>query len=100
MTHAKSWESSEEEARIQQAITAYKKKQENAETAPLQGNSTCPQGLSGQLIEAEKGTKERKTSGAKKDKSREEKALEDFSNELEASQDESLVVVDCIVVQW
>ena len=47
-------------------------------------------------IEAEKVTKERKTSGAKKDKSGAEKVLED---ELKASQDRSLVVLDCIAVQ-
>ena len=50
-------------------------------------------------IEAEKVTKERKTSGAKKDKSGAEKVLEESSNELKASQDRSLVVLDCIAVQ-
>ena len=63
------------------------------ETAPLQGNSTCCLAPSEQVIEAEKETKERRTSGAKKNKSGAEKVLEDSSNEVEASQDKSLVVL-------
>ena len=55
--------------------------------------------LDGLLIVAERMMKKRKSSRTKKDKGRANKVVEDSSDELEASQDESLVVLDCIVVQ-
>jgi len=51
------------------------------------------------LIEAEKLTKKRKTGGARRKKSGASEVVEDSNGELEASQDESLVMLDCIAVQ-
>ena len=51
------------------------------------------------LIEAEKVTKKRKLARAKRNKIRTKEVVEDSNDELEASQDESLVILDCIVVE-
>ena len=51
------------------------------------------------LIKAEKLTKKRKTGGARRKKSGASEVVEDSNGELEASQDESLVMLDCIAVQ-
>ena len=51
------------------------------------------------LRETEKQTKKRKISGTKKGKHRANEVVEDSNDEFEASQDESLVILDCIVVE-
>jgi hypothetical protein len=51
------------------------------------------------LIEDEKATKKRKLAGAKRNKIRTKEVAEDSNDELEVSQDESLVILDCIVVE-
>ena len=51
------------------------------------------------LMEAEKKTKKRKTTGTKKGKQRASEVNEDSSDESEASQDESVVILDCIEVE-
>lgn len=51
------------------------------------------------LIGAEKVTKKRKATGAKKNESPASEVEEDFSDVLEARQDHSLDILDCIVVE-
>ena len=51
------------------------------------------------LIGAERATKKRKTTRTKKDKSEASEVEEDFSDVLQARQDDSLVILDCIVVE-
>jgi len=51
------------------------------------------------LIEAEKATKKRKTMGGKRKKTQATEVVEDSSDEVEVSQDESSGMLDCIVVQ-
>jgi len=59
---------------------------------------TMPEILGG-LEEAEKITKKRKTAGTKKGRRRASEVVEESSDESEASQDESLVILDCIEVE-
>jgi hypothetical protein len=59
---------------------------------------TTPEILNG-LTEVEKKTKKRKISGTKKGKRGTSRVVEDTSDESESSQDESLVILDCIVVE-
>ena len=51
------------------------------------------------LTEAEKKTKKRRTVGTKKGKRGASEVMEESSDESEASQDESLVILDCIEVE-
>ena len=59
---------------------------------------TMPEILGG-LKEAEKITKKRKTTGTKKGRRRASEVVEESSDESEASQNESLVILDCIEVE-
>ena len=59
---------------------------------------TTPEILTG-LKEAEKKTKKRKISKTKKGKRGTSQVVKDTSDESESSQDESLVILDCIVVE-
>ena len=52
------------------------------------------------LIDAEKKTKKRKTIGAKKGKRAADEVEEESNDESEASQDELLVILDCIQVEY
>jgi hypothetical protein len=52
------------------------------------------------LQEAEKQTKKRKMSSTKKAKHRASKVVEDSNDESESSQDEPLVILDCIEVEY
>ena len=59
---------------------------------------TVPEILSG-LETAEEITKKRKTTGVKKSRGRVQNVVEASNEESEASQDESLVILDCIEVE-
>jgi hypothetical protein len=52
------------------------------------------------LREAEKQTKKRKMSGTKKAKHGASEVVEDSNDESESSQDEPLVILDCIEVEY
>lgn len=60
---------------------------------------TTPEILGG-LTEAEKATKKRKITRIKEGKRGASQVVEESSDESEASQDESLVILDCIEVQY
>jgi hypothetical protein len=59
---------------------------------------TTPEILSG-IKETEKITKKRKASGSKKGKRQASDVAEESSDESEASQDNTLVILDCIEVE-
>ncbi len=59
---------------------------------------TTPEILAG-LMDVEKRTKKRKTTGAKKGKRAANEVAEKSDDESEASQDELLVILDCIEVE-